>query len=326
MLTKSGLKLPFRHSSGQSAKKQQPREEGGWALLSLILALTILSIVLTSQVQPNYQLSVQREKEAELFYRGQQMAEGIARWYNNGELRPETRINLAFPPVYGYLKELKKLKEGITINLREKKLVRPSAMIDPFDGEEWEPVYARDPRIMPFLQAWAAETGGIIPQELMLLAGPPTKLQRVNPNDPNRPNSTSGTSGQSGTTGTAGGSTAGGGSGLATPPPGSTTGQQRPNQPNKNDDDDDDDDDDDVNDPLAHLFGGFSGSSNKSNLPIVGVAPRRKGPSIRAFYGLQNYEEWVFIYIPTSPRVNLPNQTGQPGQQPGGQPPLRVNQ
>src|SRR5688572_30516596 len=97
-------------------------QEGGWALLGLILALTVLGIVLASSVTPNYKISVQREKEAELLYRGNLMAEGIARWYNNGNLGP---IFLLRPPAYGQLKELSKLKEGVRLGVREIKFVRP---------------------------------------------------------------------------------------------------------------------------------------------------------------------------------------------------------
>src|SRR5689334_4428368 len=159
--------------------------EGGYALLAVILALAVLGIVLTSSVTPNFQVAAQREKEAELYFRGQQMAIGIARYYSGGPqtdnaIRP---LQLRFPPAYGYLKELKKLKEGVTINLQEKKFVRPSATHDPFDGEDWEPVYARDPRIMPFLQAWASQTGGIIDQDLMLIAGTPIRTQRITPSN-----------------------------------------------------------------------------------------------------------------------------------------------
>src|ERR1051325_9819630 len=275
MVKRIALKHPysrrFKRAAGERAVDQ-----GGWALLSLILALTIMGIVLASSVQPNYQLAVQREKEDELFYRGQQMAEGITRWYNFGNLNPQSQIVLGNPPTYGFLKELKKLKEGLTINLKPIKFVRPSATIDPFDGKEWDPVYARDPRIMPFLPAWAAETGGIIPQQWMLIAGPPARIQLVKPANGSSP--TTRNFGQSGTSGATG--TNGNGE-TRNPQTGTTTGTQRGNQ-NK-DLDDDDDDDENPNDPLAHLFG-----SNGQGLPIVGVAPRRKGPSVRAYYGLKN--------------------------------------
>jgi hypothetical protein len=85
------------------------------------------------------------------------------------------------------LTELKKLKEGITIGVREYKFVRASAMIDPMTSEEWEPVRARDPRIMTVLQAWAAETQQPIPQQYLLLAGPPQKLHLATPSGGDTP-------------------------------------------------------------------------------------------------------------------------------------------
>ena len=54
-----------------------------------------------------------------------------------------------------------------------------------------------------------------------------------------------------------------------------------------------------MNDPLGHLFKSDANPSfGQSNIPIVGVAPKLKGKSIHTLYGLENYEEWVFIYIP----------------------------
>src|SRR5207249_647684 len=121
----------------------------------------------------NVQKEVQRDKEMEMLYRGQQMAEGIARYYGRGRLAP---LNILVPPApLPYLTELAKLRDGINIGVREIKLVRPSAMIDPMTSVEWEPVRARDPRIMKFLQAWAAETLSQIPNQYLLLAAPPQR-------------------------------------------------------------------------------------------------------------------------------------------------------
>ena len=100
------------------------------------------------------------------------MAEGIARYYNGDRLGP---INLTVAPPWGYLTELAKLRDGVTIRVNEKKFVRASAMIDPMNSSEWDLVRARDPRIMKFLQAWAAQTLIPIPSQYLLLAGPPTK-------------------------------------------------------------------------------------------------------------------------------------------------------
>ena len=295
--------LEGRRACGEKSLPQpltapcKQRQEGGWALLGLILALTVLGILLVSSVTPNYKISVQREKEAELIYRGNLMAEGIARWYNNGNLGP---VAIMRPPAYGHLKELVKLKEGVRLGVREIKFVRPSATIDPMSNEEWEPVYARDPRIMPFVQAWSIETGGILSPEMLLIAGPPGRTLRNNSLTPATPATPAGQ--------TPGGQTPGaqppagqpsGTSGQA--PIGGRSGGQNRTNPTTNPNDDDDDDDEEVDDPLAHLFRGSS-----TNLPIVGVAPKLKGRSVRGLYGLQNYEEWVFLYIPLRPVTGQP--------------------
>jgi hypothetical protein len=269
------MKISAKDSSGGRGREG----EQGWALLGLLLMLSILAITLASLAVPNVQMQVQRDKELEMLYRGRQMAEGIARYYNNGVL---SAINLAArPPAYGYLTELKKLRDGVIIGDKEIRFVRPSAMIDPMISQEWEPVRLRDPRIYKVLQAYAAQEGVAIPQSYLLLAGPPTKLERANPTAPKTP----------------------------TPPnpPGGPpqTGPKPPSKPadaDEGDDDDDDDDDDEAEDieedegiidPLKPLLQG-----SQNDLPIIGVAPRIKGQSVRAYYGLTDYDEWVFIYLP----------------------------
>lgn len=253
--------------------------EQGWALLGLLLALGVMSIVLASSIVPNVQMQVQRDKEIEMMYRGEQMAEGIARYYQpTGPLRG---IQLFQRPVYGYLLELVKLRDGVTIGVNERKFVRPSAMIDPVSNSEWEPVRARDPRIMPFLQAWAAQTLIPISTQYLLLAGPPTK-------------SVFGKSNPSSSIETPGSGASGQQPPLINP---ANPGNPQTRPPGRAPADlDDDDDDDEINDPLAHLF--ETGAPGQSNAPIVGVAPKRKGKAANAYFGLENYEEWVFIFIP----------------------------
>jgi type II secretory pathway pseudopilin PulG len=252
------------------------RGERGYALLGLLLALSVIAIFLVSSVVPNVKMDVQRSKEAELLYRGNQMAKAIARYYGGRVLRP---LQLQVPPPYGYLTELKKLRDGVTLGVQEVKFARTTELIDPMTGVEWEPVRARDPRINPVLQAYAAETGSIIPPSYLLLAGPPVKVHKNKTGGGENP-STSQSENNSGQPG-----------GVAIVRP---LGNQ-----NTNLDDDDDDDDDGVNDPLSHLFESQSSSGpGKSTVPIVGVAPKLKGKAARTLYGLDRYEDWVFIYLP----------------------------
>lgn len=285
--------------------------EQGWALLGLLLALGVMSIVLSSAIVPNVQMQVQRDKEAEMIYRGEQMAQGIARYYGRGALAPLS-LQLLLTTPYGKLTDLAKLRDGVTLGVREIKFVRPSAMIDPMNSSEWEPIRIRDPRLMRFLQAWGVATGTIFiggPQDpyaqYFLIAGPPQKSAFKN-SDPTAPKvaPVQGVPGQ------------------PTPPvqvvPGQPTPpiQGRPGRPGdpqvrppgqKADDDDDDDDDDDLsNDPLASLLGG----PGHNSAPIVGVAPRKKGRAMNAYFGLENYEDWIFIYIPKN-MPSRPNRVSQ---------------
>jgi hypothetical protein len=273
-------------STNQHSCERRQAGEEGWALLGLLLTLGVMSILLSSSIVPNVQMQVQRDKELEMLYRGDQMAQGIARYYNGGALRG---IQLFQRPPYGYLLELAKLRDGVTIGVNERKFVRPSAMIDPISNAEWEPVRARDPRIMPFLQAWAAQTLIPIPSQYLLIAGPPTKSVFGSSEEPEP------------------------GAGQRPPIVNPANPGAPPARPGQ-DPDDDDDDDKAIIDPLAHLF--ETGAPGTGNAPIVGVAPKRKGKAANAYFGLENYEEWVFIFIPTTIQTApvLPQQPGQPGQ------------
>lgn len=280
----------------QSSRDPVRENEQGWALLGLLLALGVMSIVLASSIIPNVQMQVQRDKEVEMIYRGEQASEGIARYYNGGRLGP---IQLFTPPPYGYLKELEKLRDGVTIGVNERKFVRASALIDPISNSEWEPVRARDPRIAKFLQAWAAQTLIPIPSQYLLLASAPTKsvFAKMNPSSSD-PQPGGGDSGQPPVVNPAN--------------PGAP--QIKPPVKVKPDPDDDDDDDDEPNDPLARLFP--SDGSSTSDAPIVGVAPKRKGKAANAYYGLEYFEEWVFLFIPKNLPQNqgIPNRNGSPSQ------------
>jgi type II secretory pathway pseudopilin PulG len=282
--------------------------ERGYALLSLLLALSIISLYLVSSVAPNVKMSVQRTKEQEMIYRGNQMAKAIARYYGSRRLLP---LNLIQPPAYGYLTELKKLKEGVTLNVTEIKFARGSEMIDPMAGIEWEPVRARDPRINPVLQAYAAETGAIISLPYLLLAGAPARKQSIFGNSDSQSSSSSSQSG------------------TRPGQPGQPSGQAGVNpKPGEDPDEPDNDDDDDSNDPLAHLFEQDSNAPGKSTVPIIGVAPKLRGKSVVplrlgdvALNGIENYEQWVFIYIPPQGFMQGPGQGPGQGLQPVQPPP-----
>jgi len=270
----------FENRSGRASGEE------GWALLGLILALAILGIVLSSSVVPNVQFQVQRDKEAELIYRGNVMAEAIARYYNLGNRGAP--VQLLTPMPYGNLTDLKKLRDGVTIGVNEIRFIRASALIDPMTGIEWEPVRARDPRIMKVLQAYSVLNQVPIPIQLLSIAAPPTRASAFGQGSTNFPASNS--PNQTGASGSH--STSVGKDEDENPP------EEDEDSDDEDEDSDDEEDPDEIDgpggsDPLAHLFQGGA-----TNLPIVGVAPKLKGDSIRSLYGLTRYDEWVFIYVP----------------------------
>lgn len=286
LLIKSRINV--RRSCAAGGEARDARHEEGWALLGLLLALGVMSIFLTSAIVPNVQKEVQRDKEIEMLYRGQQMAEGIARYYGRGRLSLIV-LSPATTAAWPYLTDLVKLRDGVNLGPRELKFVRPSALIDPIANSEWEPIRLRDPRLAKFLQAWAAETLNRIPDPYPSYAAAPLKTI-FKDSDSSSSSHTSGSATQS------------------QPTDSNPTGQGAPGRPRvvapgqqQNPDDPDDDDDD----PFADLFG--NDQPGHSNLPILGVVSKKKGQAINAYFGLTNYEDWVFIYIPK----NLPGVQNQ---------------
>jgi hypothetical protein len=307
--------LGHRAGGGSSGGAGSRESERGWAMLGMIMALTVMSIMLVGIV-PQVQLDVKRSKEEEMIYRGELVAEGIARYYNGG--RSLGAIQLSVPPPYGYLYDLKKLGEGAQIGVVQLKFVRPSAMKDPMVNKDWVPVRARDPRLMNVLQQYAAFNLVTIPQSYMILAAPPMKIQTITQPD----GSQSGQGTQTGAAGFGSGATPSSGSGTVTGQPLTGNGQTgqaiKPGANSAQSDDDDDDDDDangKLNDPLSHLL-----KDTEHGLPIVGVAPNLKGPSVHSLWGMKNYEEWIFIYVPPQPQLTVGSPALQPSPQPGATP------
>jgi len=202
----------------------------------------------------------------------------------------------------------------------ERRFARSSAMIDALTSEEWEPVRLRDPRISRALNVYATQPNVFIPQSYWLIAASPVPVVTV-PATGGADEETPSTTNPPSTT-PPGGTVGGTGTPVTTeqPPPGQSPDQpeqgDQPQQPavpagtgqggaigrgnNRNQEEDE------RRDPLERFF-----QNGNDKLPIVGVATKMKGLSVRGFKGLQNYEEWVFIYIPTQREVERAIQENQ---------------
>src|SRR5262245_4202834 len=118
------------------------RNEGGYALIGL-MAVMMFALILTTAAAPTLRQEMQREKEEEMLWRGQQVAMGIKRYrLDRGGVFP-TDLN-----------DLIKVTE---VNGKRKRYMRPSAMCDPMmpcTGENnWRLVHPGDPLPAELLSA-----------------------------------------------------------------------------------------------------------------------------------------------------------------------------
>jgi len=119
--------------------------EPGYALLAVLAGLTILLILMSAAV-PAYQHELQRDKEEEMFWRGQQVAMALVK---NAQLRGRYPVKLED------LVEPFESPQGTT------RLLRPTALCDPLmpceEGSNWRAVRPGDPLIRKFYDAYLAE-------------------------------------------------------------------------------------------------------------------------------------------------------------------------
>jgi type II secretory pathway pseudopilin PulG len=120
------------------------RSGRGYALVSLVVAMTITLIFLAAAA-PAIKHESQREREEEMFWRGQQIADAIDKYrqLHNNQL-----------PV-----KLDDLANTYEINGKRIRFLRPSALRDPMTRSgEWRPVFPGDPLIGELAFAYTATT------------------------------------------------------------------------------------------------------------------------------------------------------------------------
>jgi len=143
---------------------QGQRGERGYALVGL-MAVMMLALILTTAAAPSLRREMQREKEEEMLWRGQQVVVALSRYraFRGG----------VFPT------DLKELVEGVDINGKRLRLLRPSAICDPMtpcegEGEtNWRTVNPGDPLTKELLEAI------IIAQEKSKLPVNPQGIQEL---------------------------------------------------------------------------------------------------------------------------------------------------
>ncbi|MCS6818054.1 MAG: type II secretion system GspH family protein [Blastocatellia bacterium] len=119
----------------------------GYALLALIAAMTVMAILIAGYV-PHLVRQMQREREEEMLFRGQQIVEAIAQYVQMTGRYPSS---------------LEELVRGFVIQtprgMRRVRFLRPSALIDPMTNEEWKVVRPGDPVLRRFVEAYLETVG-----------------------------------------------------------------------------------------------------------------------------------------------------------------------
>jgi len=302
-------------------RERESRAERGYALLALIIAMTVIAIGMGAVI-PDAKVQAKRQLEIEMMYRGEQMAEAIARYYSGGKLSPAGLIVKSPPPPYGYLTELKKLRDGVTVGLDQVYFARSSAYIDPLTNDEWEPIRIGDPRLRKFFRAFTQATGRQLPPIYASYMGG-NAIVDTSPNPSEAQPSTDDEDDDS----------------LDD----EDEDFDEDDEGDEEEDEESDEEDDDGarladpsgspfmtvayqepasrqgapvrRDPSVSVFG----NNTRSTGPIIGVVSKARGRSVRTRFGMQKYEEMIFIYIPPQ-QAGAPGGQGAPGQAPGTAP------
>jgi hypothetical protein len=213
--------------------------------------MTVLLIVATGYV-PDVKRRLQREREEELLFRGQEVVDAISRFWQLTQRYPTS---------------LKQLTEGITIQgTRRVRFMRESALKDPITNEDWKLVRFGDPVARKFVQAYLEAVKQ--PQNPMLrqfIESGQMNIPRTNvPTLPPR-------------------------GGQNVPPRGNQPGRGTPATPGT------------TNQNFATPSGSFGndqGETGAATVPILGVISTSEEKTVRAYFELEKYSDWPFIFIP----------------------------
>lgn len=151
----------MRYRAFGRLSRTRRRQERGYLLLFLIFALAAMIILLTMRADTS-QIERQREREAEFIVRGCAVAKAIARYNNAGRIAP---LNPGAP----FPLKLSDLTKEVNVNGQRLRLLRPSALRDPFTGNEWRVVCVGDPLIRRYLERWSSFTGQPVPASYVAL-------------------------------------------------------------------------------------------------------------------------------------------------------------
>jgi len=144
------------------------RSQAGYALIATIGALTVMLILITG-ILPSVAQEVQREREAEMLFRGRQIVGALVQYNQLCQRFPAACQsggvrwgNVVYP------RSLRELAEGINLRTTSRaRLLRPSVLKDPMNKNgPWKTVGFGDPVLEEYLDAYFEYTGRVMAPQI----------------------------------------------------------------------------------------------------------------------------------------------------------------
>ena len=158
-------KICWSGISGQEVVKSHERalsraSQGGYALVALLALMTLLALFATAAA-PSIRQQVQREREKETIFRGEQVADALRDYYLSRARQGRGVGEQSLPT------SIDDLLEGIPVTGGSKKrqILRPSAARDSLSSSgEWNLVRPRSQALMDFQRSVMLYAGNFVPQ------------------------------------------------------------------------------------------------------------------------------------------------------------------
>ena len=133
--------------------------EGGYTLVALLAMMTVLALFAMAAA-PSMQQQVQREKEKEAIFRGEQVADAIRDYYRYRATMMRLNGDQALPT------SMDQLVQGVPIpgGSKTRQILRASAARDPLTIEgEWRFIRPRSEALIDFQQSVMLYAGAVLP-------------------------------------------------------------------------------------------------------------------------------------------------------------------
>jgi type II secretory pathway pseudopilin PulG len=152
----------MNHSAALSDCVSAPRRrsEGGYTLVALLAMMTVLALFAMAAA-PSMRQQMQREREQEAIFRGEQVADAIRAFYLN-----QSRSGRGVGP-QALPSSMDQLLQGIPVpgGSKNRQILRPSAARDPMTIEgEWRFILPRSEALVDFQQSILFYTNNVVPQ------------------------------------------------------------------------------------------------------------------------------------------------------------------